>query len=369
MRKCEIPTPALTVDLDKLHQNIDEMAERARSAGMTLRPHIKTHKTPIIAHLQVRAGAVGIACAKLGEAEVMAAAGIEDIFVAYPIVGRDKIERLLNLARWVPQVSTSVDTLEAARALNEAAVRCGQHVDILVEIEAGHNRTGVPSREQVLTLVREIASSMPALRFKGLMYIAGMTLEQLNEERVMSDELEGAKIATDAASLLRANGIAVERISGGTTPGARYMHLLEGVTEYRAGCYVFGDMKYADLGAHSRERMALTILTTVVSIPDLPVPPHFVVDAGSKVLTHSAALTTPGYGTLVGHSNLFVSVASEEHGVVRLPQGVRPPSIGTKLEIYPNYVSDVVNTSDELWIVKDGDVVATWKVLARGLCV
>ena len=335
MKKHDIPTPALVVDLDKLKYNIDEMAERARKAGKSLRPHIKTHKVPFIAHMQMRAGAVGITCAKLGEAEVMAAGGIEDIFIAYPIVGEDKIERLLNLARWVPKISTSVDTLVAARALNEAAVARGQCIDVIVEVEAGYKRTGVEPDERMLQFVRQIVDSMPGLCYKGLMYMAGETCKYVEHEKQLAGELAGVQVALDAAALLRANGIETEVISGGSTPGSHYMHLLDGVTEYRVGCYVFGDMKYADLGAHTREQMSLTILSTVVSVPPQE-PDHFVVDAGSKTMTHCDATTTPGHGTFAQYPDLTVNVASEEHGSVHLPTGVMPPEIGTKLDIWPN---------------------------------
>jgi hypothetical protein len=144
------------------------MAERARKAGIALRPHIKTHKTPIIAHLQMKAGAIGITCAKLGEAEVMAASGIGDIFIAYPIVGQDKIERLLNLARWVPNVSTSVDTLQAARALNDAAITRGQCLNVIVEVDTGYRRTGVEPCQPLVQFVKEIVISMPGLHYKDL---------------------------------------------------------------------------------------------------------------------------------------------------------------------------------------------------------
>lgn len=366
MKKHNISTPALVVDLDKLRHNIDEMAQRAKKAGIALRPHIKTHKTPIIAHMQIKAGAVGIACAKLGEAEVMAAAGIEDIFIAYPIVGQDKIERLFNLTRWVPMISTSVDTFEAARTLNDAAIARGQCIDVIVEIEAGYRRTGIEPGKQLLRFVKEIVTSMPGLRYKGLMYMAGETCKHLEREKQLAGEQAGARIATEAAALLRAHGIETEVISGGSTPGAQYMDKLEGITEYRAGCYVFGDMNYADLGAHTREQMALTILTTVVSVPSVPEPDHFAVDAGSKALTHCLARTTPGHGVFVQYPNLTVNVASEEHGAVHLPKGTKPPRIGTKLDIYPNYVSDVVNMFDKLWVVQGNDLIAVWDILGRG---
>lgn len=366
MKRLDIPTPALVVDLGKLRRNIDEMAQRARKAGIALRPHIKTHKTPMIAHLQMKAGAVGIACAKLGEAEVMAAAGIEDIFVAYPIVGQDKVERLLNLARWVPSISTSVDTLKAARALNDAAVAREQCIEVLVEVEAGYRRTGVEPGDPLLHFVKEIVTSMPGLRYKGIMYMAGGTCKHLEPDKQLAGELAGAKIATDSAALLQSHDIKTEVISGGSTPGARYMDHLEGITEYRVGCYAFGDMQYADLGAHTREQMSLTILTTVVSVASIPEPDHFVVDTGSKSLTHLLSRTTAGHGTFVQHPNLAVDGASEEHGTVRLPQGVEPPPMGTKLDIYPNYVSDTVNMFDQLWVVQGDDVIAVWDILGRG---
>lgn len=366
MKKLQIPTPALVVDLEKLQRNIDEMAVRSKKAGIVLRPHIKTHKTPTIAHLQLKAGAAGIACAKLGEAEVMAAAGIQDIFIAYPIVGSDKVERLLNLARWTPKISTSIDTLEAARALNDAAVDRGQCIDVIIEVEAGYHRTGVMPGEPLLEFTKVITTSMPGLRYKGLMYMAGGTCKHLEPEKQLAGELAGAKIAVDSASLLRSYGIHTEVISGGSTPGSRYMEHLEGITEYRPGCYVFGDMQYADLGAHTRDQMSLTILTTVVSASSMSKPHHFVVDAGSKTLTHFISRITPGHGTFVGHPELAVYGASEEHGTVPVPEGSPLPVIGTKLEIYPNYVSDTVNLFDKLWVVKNDDVIATWDIQARG---
>jgi len=363
MRKQDIPTPALVVDLDKLQRNIAEMAERARSAGVNLRPHIKSHKTPIIAHMQIKAGAVGITCAKLGEAEVMAAAGIENIFVAYPLVGADKVERLLNLDRWVPRISTSVDTLEAARALNEAASARGQRIGVLVELECGYHRTGVEPGEPLLRLVSEIVGHMPALCYEGLMVMAGYVYKELDPRAQLAAERRGARAATDGAALLAANGIASEVISVGSTPGARHMHEVEGVTEYRPGAYVFGDLINADLGAHTVDQMALTVLTSVVSIPSTN---HFIIDAGTKTLTDAASRVTPGRGAIVQMPGLTVSWLCEEHGMVNLPANTRPPALGQKLDVLPNYVSDVVNLGDQLWVVQQEEVVAVWDILARG---
>ncbi len=366
MNKNEIPTPALVVDFDKLKQNIDEMAGRAKRAGLALRPHVKTHKTPYIAHMQMKAGAAGIVCAKLGEAEVMAAAGIEDIWICYPIVGADKIERLLNLARWVPRISTTVDTRPAAHALNAAAVARGQQVPVLVEVEVGYQRTGVEPGRGLLEFVREIVTEMSGLQYDGLMYIAGAIARYLDRDQQLNEELRAAKIVTDAAAMLHEHGIETRAVSGGTTPGAQYMHLIPGLTEYRPGCYVFGDVKYAEVGALTFDQIAMTVLTTVVSVPSGAQPSHFVTDAGSKMLTHTKATSIPGFGIVVGMPSVTVTRASEEHGIVQLPPGVPAPPIGAKLDIYPNYASDVTNLSDYLWVVQNDQVIATWEIAARG---
>ena len=367
MQKDEIPTPALVVDYDKLVKNIAEMAERAKKAGRKLRPHVKTHKTPIIAHMQINAGAIGIACAKLGEAEVMAASGIQDIFIAYPLVGADKVERLLNLARWVPQISTSVDTYPAMRALNRAAQNRGQVLDVIVEIEAGYKRTGVITGEPLLKFVQEIVES-PGLRYKGLMYMAGGIGEHVAREEQLKAEVAGSKVAAEAAAYLKKNGIDTEVIGGGSTPGAKFMDYIDdAVIEYRPGCYVFGDQRYVDLGALTRQQMALTVLATVVAVPEIPNPDRIVVDAGSKSFSHMSGIVTPGYGTVVQYPDLHLSSLSEEHGVVYgIPAGAKLPKIASKVDILPNYVSDAVNYFDQMWVVKENEVIATWDILARG---
>ncbi|MBI9045788.1 MAG: alanine racemase [Anaerolineaceae bacterium] len=367
MKKIEIPTPALIVDFEILNGNIKEMADRAENAGKNLRPHIKTHKIPYIAHMQIRAGAMGIACAKLGEAEIMAAGGIEDIFIAYPIIGDDKVERLLNLARWVPKISTSVDTYAAMHALNQAAVARGQCLDVIVEIEAGYNRTGVLPDDNLVRFVKEI-NSLPGLSYKGLMYMAGGIGDSIEYEDQLKAEVVGSKVAAKAVQLLKENGIMTEVVGGGSTPGSVFMDKIDdAVTEYRPGCYVFGDVRYADMGAVPIERLALTILATVVSIPDVPDPKRFVTDAGSKTLTHMPGITSPGYGTIAQNPDLFIRSPSEEHGIVDIySDGVKIPAIGEKIDIWPNYVSDTVNYFEKMWVVQQDEVIAEWDILARG---
>jgi D-serine deaminase-like pyridoxal phosphate-dependent protein len=256
-----------------------------------------------------------------------------------------------------------VDTLEAARALNDAAVARGQRVDVLVDVECGYKRTGVRLGEPLAQLAGEIVGSMPGLRYRGLMVMAGYVYKELDPEKQLAAERRGARFATDGAELLRSRGIESDVISVGSTPGAKYMHQVAGVTEYRPGAYVFGDVINADLGAHTLDQMALSVLTSVVSVP---APSHFIVDAGTKALTNAASKTTPGRGPLVQMPGLAVSWVCEEHGMVDLPAGTTPPPLGAKLDILPNYVSDVVNLGDELWVVQGDDVVAVWDIQARG---
>jgi len=361
MQKTDVPTPALLVDVQKLRSNIERTAQRARQAGVALRPHIKTHKTPAIAHMQIAAGAIGITCAKLGEAEVMAAAGIQDILVAYPIVGTDKLERLLNLA-CLAKVSTVIDTLPAAIALNQAAADRDQQIDVLVEIDTGYRRCGVPPGQPTVDFVRRIVQ-MPGLRFRGLMIMAGHIYKEQDREKRRAVAQAEADLGVEHAHLLRQNGIEVEVISVGSTPAAQFLTEVTGMTEVRPGAYVFNDIINADLGVCQREEIALSVLTTVVSVPS---PDRFVIDAGSKTLTYAVSSRTPGYGPFVDLPGVSVTWLCEEHGIVNLPSGIAPPALGTKLEILPNYVSDVVNLADRLWVMDGDQVIGTWEVQARG---
>jgi len=236
-------------------------------------------------------------------------------------------------------------------------------IDVLVEVECGYKRTGVELGEPLSRLVGRMVRDMPGLHFKGLMVMAGYVYKELDPEKQLAAERRGAKYATDGADQLRRQGIAVEVVSVGSTPGAKHMHQVAGVTEYRPGAYIFGDVINADLGAHTLDEMALTVLTSVVSVP---APDRFIVDAGSKTLTDARSRTTEGRGPIVQMPGVAISWLCEEHGMVDLPAGVKPPALETKLEILPNYVSDVVNLGDQLWVVQGDRVIAVWDILARG---
>ncbi len=357
----DLDTPALLVDLDIADANVRRMAERARRAGVSLRPHIKTHKTPALAHLQIKAGAIGVTAAKLGEAEVMAASGIDDILVAYPIVGERKIQRLLRLARSA-KVTNALDHLDVAEGLSRAFEAAGMKLDVLVELDSGYGRCGLAPGQAAAQFVRALVR-LPGLRFRGFMVLAGEIYKAPTDEEKEKVARREIQIALDTANLLAADGLKAEIISVGSTDSARFMERVRGATEYRPGAYIFNDMSVVDYGAAALEECSLTVLATVVS---LPAPGRVIVDAGSKSLTHALAPKTPGYGYIKGWPGAVIERLSEEHGIVRMTQGWETLRIGARVEIIPNYCSDVINYFDQLVAVRSKQVEAVWPILARG---
>ena len=358
-----LDTPCLVVDLDRLERNLAEMAEYARTHGLALRPHLKTHKTAEIARMQQAHGVVGFTCAKVGEAEAFAAAGVlDDVLIAYQIVGDRKIERLLRLAERV-RVTVAVDSVAVAEPLSRAALARGMRLDIVIEVDTGLRRAGVEPGEPVLRLAREIIE-MPGLRLRGL-----MTHEGHAGRASTTEELEGlARMAGEAmvasAELLRREGIPVDVVSVGSTPAAFATTRVPGITEMRPGTYVFYDAAAFRFGRIGPDRVALRVLATVIS---RPAPDRAVIDAGSKTLTYDPPPPgRTGYGYVVEYPDAVISRLSEEHGVIEFPPGTKGPQVGERIEIIPNHVCPVVNLQDELFVVREGEFVGTWRVIARG---
>lgn len=358
-----LDTPCLVVFDDVLEQNLTEMASYARAHGLALRPHIKTHKTAEITRRQAELGAVGHTCAKLGEAEALADAGVlHDVLIAYEIVGEAKIRRLLNLMERV-HVTVAVDSVAVAEPLSRAMQAAGTMLDVLLEIDTGLGRAGVLPGEPALRLAREVVQ-MPGLRLRGLMTHeghAGRAADTAELERLGRAAGE-AMVAT--AELLRRSGIPVDVVSVGSTPAAFVTTAVPGITEMRPGTYVFYDAASFRFGRIGPERCALRILTTVIS---RPAPDRAILDAGSKTL----AMDPPppgrhGHGYLVDCPDAVITRLNEEHAFVQLPPHCQGLQVGDRVEVIPNHVCPVVNLQDELFVVRDGDVVATWRVLARG---
>ncbi len=357
----DLDTPCLVVDAPTLRRNVSEMAAFASSVGVALRPHIKTHKTPQIARLQLAAGAVGITCAKVGEAEVMVErAGVTDVLLAYPTVGEAKVRRLLALMARA-RVTVALDSREAGELLGHAIAAADRTLDVLVEVNTGHDRAGARAGDEAIALGLDLA------RTRGLRVVGVMTHEgQANAappETIEATALEAGRALVATAEALRQRGIDVQTVSVGSTPAATFTPTVPGVTEMRPGTYVFNDTSAFRYGRLGPDDCALRVLATVVS---RPAPDRAVIDAGSKTLALDKSLGHPGHGYVVGHPDAEIVRVSEEHGVVLLPPGEEGFRVGDQVEVIPNHVCPVVNLQDQLVIVQDGQPIDTWDVAARG---
>jgi D-serine deaminase-like pyridoxal phosphate-dependent protein len=356
-------TPELVIDLAVVRRNISRAAQLAKAAGVAIRPHVKTHKMPQIAHLQIEAGAVGIQVAKLGEAEVMADAGITDILVGYPIVGPAKLERLVALALRV-DVTVSLDSYEVARAISAAADTRGAHIKLLIELDTGMARLGVaPGSVGTIQLAERIAA-LPATTLVGVLTHEGHVYGQarsVDEIRSMTESACEAVVETLDA--IRERGIAVATASVGSAGTFRFAIHVPGVTEVRPGTYVFNDRTQVALGSAATDDIAAAVVATVVS--NLR-EGEAVVDAGTKTLSSDRMLNhepAAGFG-VTADGRGTVTRLSEEHAVVSFTDRVTP-AIGERVVILPNHICPVVNQFDEVTIVDDQSV-ERWPVAARG---
>jgi D-serine deaminase-like pyridoxal phosphate-dependent protein len=361
MNKFDLDTPALLVDWDKLQANIARMQQIADAARVKLRPHTKTHKTPAIAHLQVRAGARGITVAKLGEAEVMAAAGLDDILIAYPLQGAIKMARLLNLAERV-RVRVSLDSMKVARDISEAAWARGRKIPVLVEVDTGLRRVGLAPGEGVRDFVRDLVK-LPGVEFTGLLTHAGHGYSSQNIEQVAEVGKQEGELMVESAELIRADGLEVQEVSVGSTPTSPFAARVKGVTEIRPGNYVFYDTSQLALHSCVPDDCALTILATVV----VRHSERLVFDAGSKAM--SSDRLGPGvttYGAVKNFPHLEIWRLSEEHASVRTAGEALVPEIGDKVEIIPNHACAVMNLHDKFYVTRGDEVTGEFPILGRG---
>jgi D-serine deaminase-like pyridoxal phosphate-dependent protein len=361
VRTYDLDTPSLVIDLDRVDANIREMADRIKTTGVRLRPHTKTHKMPEIARLQVDAGASGITCAKVGEAEVMAAAGFDDILIAYPIYGEEKLTRLSAL-REKARILVSLDSVEVAQGLGRLGVSSGQPIEIYVEVDTGHHRMGRAPGEPTVELIKRIAD-INGVTIIGLLTHAGHAYgavslgdRDLVVDREIADLVMTKELAADA-------GVQFSEISVGSTPSARSELRHQGVTEVRPGTYVFNDTAMISLGVATEDTCAARILATVVGRPS---EDRFVIDAGTKCFT-SDGVGRPGWIQAAGRDDLTMSFTTEEHGVgtIDLEKGGRL-EIGDKIEFIPSHVCPVVNLFDSVFATRNGDVIDELRVAGRG---
>ncbi len=355
-----IDTPALLIDLGVMERNIAAMATAAAEAGVRLRPHTKTHKSPEIAGMQVEAGASGITVAKLGEAEVMADAGLDDILVAYPIVGETKLARLRAL-RERARVRVSLDSVEVALGIGSIASP-GAPVEVLVEVDTGHHRMGRPPGEPTAELVAEVAR-IPGVEVAGLISHGGHAYGTPPGELEDVARREAEDLGVTAEACARA-GVEIREISVGATPTAGWVAGAAGVTETRPGTYVFQDVQQMRLGVAAESDCAATVLATVVA---RPWEDRFVIDAGSKSLTSDGGdgPPFPGRGVIAGRPDLRLDLLTEEHGVGHV-DGRGQLRIGDRLRVIPLHVCPCVNLFDTAVGLRDGRVDRELSIAARG---
>jgi D-serine deaminase-like pyridoxal phosphate-dependent protein len=359
---CDVDTPALLIDQDRLEANIQHYAEIAAQAGVCLRPHIKTHKTLEIAAMQLRAGASGITAAKLSEAAVFAAAGINDIFVAYPVIGPEKARHAAEIAQNCHLI-VGVESVKGVMQLSQAAVEAGVMLSVRVEVNSGLNRTGVEPAATAELCCQVLAAQ--GLVLDGIFTYRSISFPgaQTRDPALLGRQ-EG-ELMVALAEQLNKTGITIKEVSVGSTPTASYAARVPGVTEVRPGTYVFFDRMTSNVGTNSFDEIALAILATVVSRPS---PDVAVIDAGSKTFCGDVVpekIGLEGYAiTTDGHNGVVVSM-NEEHGIVRLASGFAP-EVGDKLTFFPNHVCTTVNLSDEVIVVQRGVVNNVWLVAARG---
>ena len=353
--------------------NIDAAQQLADAAGVALRPHAKTHKSPIIARWQIERGAVGVCCAKLGEAEVFVAAGIDNIRLPYP-VNPVNASRLLAL-RDKATISIIVDHLDVARGWSDAMQRAGRTLDVLIKVDVGFHRCGIDPNGDALGFVQAVAS-MPGLRLRGLLSHAGHGYHAASEQELCDVAQREAETLTTLRGKATSSGIALEEISVGATPTLRFSTRQRGLTELRPGNYVYFDRTQVALGAASLDDCALTVLATVVSKH----PGRIILDCGSKTLTNDQARgisKAPGYGAvLTGPGNdiesprhvdesLSIERLSEEHATVRVT-GSTSLEPGDRVRVIPNHSCVVSNLVDVVRLVDGDRVIDTLPVAARG---
>jgi D-serine deaminase-like pyridoxal phosphate-dependent protein len=362
MHRDEIPTPALLLDLDRFERNLARMAAHVRAAGKALRPHAKTHRCPEIARRQVAAGALGVACAKLGEAEVMARAGVRGLLITTEVVAPSAQRRLTRLAGEAPDTMIVVDHPDNVLALGRAAAEDGVTLNVLVDVHVGARRTGVEPGEPAVALGRLVAEQ-PALRLRGLQGYAGHCAHVMGWAARREASRAAMEPLMDTRARFEAAGLPVDVVAGGSTGTHDIDVELPGLTELQAGSYCVMDLDYRRIGGRGSEalttfEMALTVIATVVSVA----ADRAMVDAGLKAFSTDK----PFPPEAVERPGVSYGFAGDEHGRLTITDASRPPRLGERIEFFPPHCDPTVNLYDRLWVLRGEKVDAVWEIAARG---
>jgi D-serine deaminase-like pyridoxal phosphate-dependent protein len=352
----ELETPCLLVDVDRLDANITRMAKLAGTAGVDLRPHAKTHKSPAVAARQLAAGATGLTVATVSEAEIFAGAGFDDLFLAYPVFVTASIGARLRPLLDIVNLTIGVDSPDSARALAAQVPRSQRgRVRILVEVDSGQHRSGVQP-DQAGPLADEVGHA--GLEVHGVFTFPGHSYAPGGRSQAAEDEARALEEAVDS---LARRSITARVVSGGSTPSVGLVPE-PALTEMRPGVYVFGDAQQWELGSTQPSAIALTCLATVVSHAG----GNVVLDSGSKALGADRAPWVTGNGRILDQPDARMTQLSEHHAVARWPLGAALPELGSRVRVVPNHVCNAVNLADTLVAVSNGTVVDRWPVAARG---
>jgi len=355
-----LDTPALVLDLDRLERNIERMKRLLSGSALAVRPHVKTHKSPEVARRQLAAGARGVCCAKLGEAEVMAAAGIDDLLVTTPIAGRAKLARLAALAKRA-RLSVVADDGVAIAELSAAVSAAGGSLTVVIEVNVGQDRCGVAPGPEAARLAQAVAR-LPGLRFGGLQGYHGRLQGIARYETRRSEVRAALDRLLDSADRVRAAGIEVPVLTGGGTGSVAMDLELRGLTELQPGSYVYMDASYGKLewdaqGAPIPFEQSIMILGSVVSRPQ---PARAVLDVGWKSASSDSGPPVP-----VGLAGASFEFAGDEHGSLR---GIEATQLrpGDLVELVPSHCDTTVNLYDRIVVCRGGEVVEVWPIAARG---
>lgn len=351
----ELDTPALLIDLVPLQENIDRMAAHFRARGIAWRPHGKAFKCPAIAHLLRRAGAIGVTVAKVSEAEVMAAGGIDDILIAHLVVGHSKAARLAALQRQA-DVKVTVDHPIQVAPLAQAAREAGTTIGVLVDVDLGMRRTGVASPEAALELARMVSSS-PGLRFDGLMGYEGHTLMISDPSEKRASITAAINTLLKARDLVEHAGLKCRIISAGGSGSYQLTADIAGITEIQAGGGIFACRYYTEACHVTGHRPAISVLSTVVS---RPYPDRATLDAGQKALSQYKASPV-----LRDYPDLSIIGLSAEHAIISV-DATTDLEIGERVHIVPGYSDFTFVLHDRVLGIREGRVEAVWDLLARG---
>lgn len=354
-------TPALVIDLAKVERNVARLARYVSDHGIAVRPHTKTHKSLKIATRQMRAGATGLTAAKVGEAEVMAAAS-RDVLIAYPAVDAYRCRRIAELARGGTTVRVAADSVEGIASLATAARNAGSTIGVLVDLDVGFHRTGAQSPAAALELGRHVARAA-SLRLDGIFFYPGHVWSPPDEQAAELKRID--ELLSETIELWERSGLDASIVSGGSTPTAYQSHLVTSQTEIRPGTYIYNDMNTVRGGFCSLDDCAAGIVCTVVSAA---VAGKVVIDAGTKTLTSDRNAKAPesGHGHVIEYPDATIVRLSEEHGEVDVSGCARRPEIGERVTVIPNHICPCVNLQDSVWLRHPDGSFETIGVDARG---